>query len=376
MIYLDNAATSFQKPPQVIHAVVNAMRTMASPGRGSYGAAKAASEAIFKTREALCELLHIATPECVVFTDNATTAINTAMKGVLRPGDTLLISSMEHNAVARTAFEAAQRGIHCSVVQTDGLGRLTPEALEAAMTDKVRMVCLIHASNVSGVCNNLESLGRVVKQHGALFMVDASQSAGVSDIDVNTCKIDLLACPGHKGLLGPQGTGVLYIREGVKVSPLTLGGTGSLSESLRQPDVLPDRFESGTHNVPGIAGLGAGVRYVLKQTPSAIAAHERDCIRLLAEDLSVIRGVRFYGAPFEKDNVAVLSVTAGQDCVVLANRLADEYGICVRAGLHCAPLAHKTLGTFESGTVRFSPGIFTTKAQIKQVAMAFSRCLK
>lgn len=376
MIYLDNAATSFQKPPQVMHAVMNAMRTMASPGRGAYGPARAASEAIFEAREALCELFHIATPEGIVFTENATMAINTAIKGVLRPGDTLLISSMEHNAVARPAFEASERGIHCSVVQTDKVGRLTPETLEAAMTGNVRMVCLIHASNVSGVCNDLESLGRIVKQHGALFMVDASQSAGVVDIDVEKCGIDLMAFPGHKGLLGPQGTGALYIREGVSVSPLILGGTGSQSESLRQPAILPDRFESGTHNVPGIAGLKEGVRFVLKQTPQAIAAHEQSCIRLLAEDLSVIRGVRLYGTPFEEGTLGVLSMTAQEDSVTLANRLSDEYGICVRAGLHCAPLAHKTLGTFESGTVRFSPGIFTTKAQMKQTAMALYRCLK
>lgn len=376
MIYLDNAATSFQKPPQVFHAVMNAMRTMTSPGRGGYGASRAASEVIFEAREALSELFHIATPARVVFTDNATTAINTAMKGVLRPGDTLLISSMEHNAVARPAFEAAKRGVACSVVQTDGDGRLSPTALDEAMTGKVRMVCLIHASNVSGVCNDLAALGRIVKKHGALFMVDASQSAGVADIDVDECGIDLLAFPGHKSLLGPQGTGALYIREGVSVSPLTFGGTGSLSESLRQPELLPDRFESGTHNVPGIAGLNAGVRYILKRTPQAIAAHENACVRLLAEDLSVIRGVRLYGSPLSAGRVGVLSVTAEKDSVQLASRLADEFGICVRAGLHCAPLAHKTLGTFESGTVRFSPGAFTTKAQIKQAALAFSRCLQ
>lgn len=377
MIYLDNAATSFLKPKSVQEAVIRAMNFAASPGRGGYREAVKASEIVFLTRESLARLFNINTPENIIFTNNATTAINTALKGALGKYDNLAISSMEHNAVARPANKLSDEGAQVTVIKADEQGYVTAEAVDRALTgNKINLVCLIHASNVSGSLNDIEKIGKVVKKHNALFMVDASQSAGAVGIDVQKCNIDLLAFPGHKGLLGPQGTGGLYIRDGLMLNTLTEGGTGSMSESFKQPDILPDRFEAGTANVPGIAGLNAGVNYILKVGADNIGRKERELAKILAEDLSVINGVRVYGRPGSDESVGVVSITAPLGSVELSDMLSKEYNIAVRAGLHCAPLAHKTLGTSETGTVRFSPGIFTKKEQIKFTARAVSRCLK
>lgn len=375
MIYLDNAATSFLKPRSVHDAVAAALRSSASPGRGGYKEAVKASETLYAAREALCGLFNIASPENIIFTDNATTAINIGIKGIAGHG--IAISKMEHNAVARPAKKLSDSGEKIVMIDSDSDGFITPEAVEKVLSSsKVGAVCLIHASNVCGSLNDIKAIGEKVKKHDAIFMVDASQSAGCTDIDVQECNIDLLAFPGHKGLLGPQGTGGLYIREGIKLDTLTEGGTGSMSESLMQPDIMPDRFESGTQNVPGIAGLCEGVRFVKKMGASAIGEKERYLAKILAEDLASIDTVRVYGRPGSADSVGVVSITTRLGSVELADMLARNYSIAVRAGLHCAPLAHRALGTFESGTVRFSPGFFTTKENVKYAARAVARCLK
>lgn len=377
MIYLDNAATSFLKPKSVREAVMRAMSSAASPGRGGYREAVKASEIVFSARESLARLFNINTPENIIFTNNATTAINTALKGAVGKYDNLAISSMEHNAVARPANKLSDEGVGLTLIKADSQGYVTAEAVDRVLAgNKVNLVCLIHASNVSGSLNDIEKIGKIVKKHNALFMVDASQSAGAVGIDVEKCNIDLLAFPGHKGLLGPQGTGGLYIRDGLMLNSLTEGGTGSMSESLKQPDILPDRFEAGTANVPGIAGLNAGAGYILKVGADNIGRKERELAKILAEDLSVINGVKVYGRPGGEESVGVVSITTPLGSVELSDMLSKEYNIAVRAGLHCAPLAHKTLGTIETGTVRFSPGIFTTKEQIKFTARAVSQCLK
>lgn len=376
MIYLDNAATSFIKPSSVQKAVTDAIKSSASPGRGAYKAAKRASETLFAAREALCELFNIPSPENIIFTNNATSAINTAMKGIKTDG-AIAITKMEHNAVARPAKKLSDSGKKVVMVEADRDGFVTPEAVERVfLTSNVGALCMIHASNVSGSLNDIEAIGKIVKKHGAIFMVDASQSAGCTEIDTEACNIDLLAFPGHKGLLGPQGTGGLYIKEGIVLDTLTEGGTGSMSESLVQPDILPDRFEAGTQNVPGVAGLLAGVNFVLKNGAATIGEKERYLAKILAEDLSAIDGVKVYGRPGSKDSVGVVSVTTRLGSVELADMLAKDYSIAVRAGLHCAPLAHRTLGTLESGTVRFSPGFFTTKEDVKYAARAVAKCLK
>lgn len=377
LVYLDNAATSFIKPKSVYEAVLAAMKSAASPGRGGYREAVKASEALYSAREAIAKIINAPSPENIVFTCNATMAINTALKGLIKENDTLAISSMEHNAVARPAKKLADAGAKLIMITADEKGRVTPEATEKALNGKnVKMLCVMHASNVTGTLNDIEEIGKTAKKHGALFMVDAAQSIGCVPIDVIRCGIDILAFPGHKGLLGPQGTGGLYVREGIMPDTLIEGGTGSLSESLYQPDFLPDRFEAGTQNVPGIAGLFAGAEYVLKATDKAIGKRERYLAKLLAEDFSVIKGVKIYGEPGSEKSVGVVSITAPMGGVELADMLARSYGIAVRAGLHCAPLAHKTIGTLESGTVRFSPGAFTTREQIKYASAAVLKCLK
>lgn len=376
MIYLDNAATSFMKPDSVKKAVIRAMNEASSPGRGGYKEAVTASEIVFSAREALAELFNIDSPENIVFTNNATTAINTALKGAVGRYDGLLISKMEHNAVARPAKKLENDGARVLAVDANREGYVDAEKAESILSkERIKLFCLIHASNVSGSVNDIEVMGSLAKKYGALFMVDASQTAGVLPIDVEKAKIDILAFPGHKSLLGPQGTGGLYIREGVSLRPLTEGGTGSMSELLEQPDIMPDRFESGTINVPGIAGMAAGVRYVLSEGVGAIGERERYLTAVLAQDLAEIKGVELCGHPGGADSVGVLSVKVPKDCVETADKLYKNYGIAVRAGLHCAPTAHKSLGTFQSGTVRFSPGPFTDRRMVKHAAWALKKIL-
>ena len=376
MIYLDNAATTFQKPECVKNAVIYALNNLGSPGRGTYLPSIKATETVYSAREALAQLFNIKTPENIIFTDNATTAINTALKGLLSPGDSFAISGMEHNAVARPAESLRQKGCHLYMIDGNSEGYITAEAVKKVLFPGIRLLCLIHSSNVSGSLNNLEAIGKEAKKLGIIFMVDASQSAGCCSIDVEKYGIDILAFPGHKALLGPPGTGALYIKEGLSLTPLTEGGTGSMSESLLQPIILPDRFESGTLNVPAIAGLLAGVNFVIQHGAENIGKVENELTKLLAEDLSAIKGLKLIGAPFSDTKTAVLSVSSDKDCIRLSELLFKNYGICTRAGLHCAPLAHKTLGTIESGTLRFSPGIFTHRSEIKKTALAVSKCLK
>ncbi len=375
MIYLDNAATSFLKPDSVKKAVNFSLNNFSSPGRGSYRNAYCASEIIFSAREALAKLFNIDSSENIIFTDNATTAINTALKGLIKEGDSFLISTMEHNAVARPSNLLNEKGATLYYVKGDEKGFVKKEALLSSLNPDIKLVCLIHSSNVTGSINDLTEIGKELKERDILFMVDASQSAGSVPIDVEKSCIDILAFPGHKGLLGPQGTGGLYIREGILPDSLTEGGTGSFSESLTQPLVLPDRFESGTPNVPGISGLLSGVNFILRHKVENIHAYETELIRILAEDFSVIPSVKIMGTPGE-NSTSVMSIVTKEDSSVLAEKLYKNHGICVRAGLHCAPLAHETIGTFDTGTVRFSPGFFNTREEMKKTALALCKCLK
>ncbi len=375
MIYLDNAATSFIKPDSVKKAVLFSLNNLSSPGRGSYKNSASASEIIFSAREALAKLFNIETPENIIFTDNATTSINTALKGLIKKGDSFLISSMEHNAVARPSHLLMEKGANLLFAKGNEKGFVEKDSVISSLTPDTKLVCLIHSSNVTGSINDIVKIGRELEKRNILFMVDASQSAGSVPIDVEKSCIDILAFPGHKGLLGPQGTGGLYIKEGIMPDSLTEGGTGSFSESLSQPSILPDRFESGTPNVPGIAGLLSGVNFILRHKVKNIHDYETELIKILAEDFSVIPKVKIMGTPGD-NTTSVLSIVTHMDSSLLAEKLYKNFGICVRAGLHCAPLAHETIGTLDTGTVRFSPGIFNTKEEMKKTAYALCRCLK
>mgnify|MGYP006280037173 CR=1 FL=1 len=373
MIYCDNAATSFPKPEEVYGAVSDYLRTVgASPGRSAHGPAVAASRIVFDTREKLARLFTIPDSERIVFTANATEGLNCALAGVLRDGDTVVTSSMEHNSVMRPLRALAERrGVVVRVVPSRNDGSPDIDAWETALSDHPRLAVINHASNVTGAVVPLERIGAAARKHGVSLLVDAAQSAGALPIDVREMGIDLLACSGHKSLYGPQGTGMLYIGTDVDLVPLKFGGTGSRSDSDEQPAFMPDRFESGTLNGPGIAGLGAGVDYVLRTGIDTIRRRGREMSALLLDTVGRIDGVCCYGPPDPAQRLPTLSITVdGRDNGTVARLLDERYGICTRMGLHCAPNAHRTIGTFPEGTVRISPGLFSSREDIEHVARA------
>ena len=370
MIYLDNAATSWPKPDAVGEAMVACIKNYgANPGRSGHRLAMQAGEKIYECRENLARLFGIGDPLRIAFTANATEAINLAVKGLLAAGDHVLISSMEHNAVVRPLKKLESRGVELSVVKADPGGRVDLKDIEKSIKPNTRLLIVTHSSNVTGTVNDVQSIGSLARAHKIIFMVDAAQTAGKYPVDVELMNIDLLAFPGHKGLLGPQGTGGLYVREGLTLDTLKEGGTGSVSESLEQPDFLPDRYESGTLNTPGIAGLNEGVKYILDTGIDNIRQHEKQLEEQMLKGLGQIPGVKAYGS--NNPELGVISITIdGRDCNEVGNELDDKYGIAVRGGLHCAFLAHETMGTQNTGTVRFSIGPFNTTGDIEQAITA------
>lgn len=372
IIYMDNAATSWPKPESVYQAVDRFNREIgASPGRGSHRKTIEAGFLLLEAREALAKLFNIGENSNIVFTVNVTTALNIALKGILNPGDHVIVSSMEHNAVARPLATLEKMGVDISIIQCAPDGSLDPHDVKSGLRDNTRLISILHASNVTGTIMPVAEVGKIAHQAGALFLVDAAQTAGILPIDVEKQNIDILAFTGHKGLMGPQGTGGLYIRPGVEIRPLIEGGTGSLSELVHQPDFLPDRFESGTPNTPGIAGLGAGVKFLLETGVENIRKHEQELTDLLISGLKEIKGITIYGPGDGRKQTAVVSINLdGIDCGELSFLLDKKYGIISRSGLHCAPMAHKTIGTLHKGTCRLSPGYFTTQDDINRVIRA------
>lgn len=366
VIYLDNASTSWPKPEEVYRAVDDCLRNIAgSPGRAGHGPAREAARLVYDAREELAALFGAGNSGNLIFGHNATDAINTALFGLIGPGDRVVATSMEHNAVARPLRALEARGARLRIVGCDPAGRLPLPELRAALTGGARAVVVCHGSNVAGTLAPLAEIGELARAAGALFIVDAAQTAGREEIDVEAMNIDVLAFSGHKSLFGPQGTGGLYVREGLRIAPLRFGGTGSLSESDRQPDFYPDCLESGTHNTPGLAGLLAGSRYIRRLGLAAIRRREAELTRVLLSELAAIPQVTLYGPPSGEPRAAVVSFTlAGCDSGAVAQRLDREFAIACRAGLHCAPWAHATLGTLATGTIRLSPGYFTTDGEI------------
>jgi len=371
-IYLDNAATSFPKPEPVCAAVAHAIRhTAANPGRGGYRLSLEAGRVVLAAREAAARLISLPDPARVVFTANATEAINLALFGVLAPGDRVVTTTMEHNAVVRPLRELAARGVDVVKVPADRSGFVSPADLKQSCVSGTRMLVMTHCSNVTGTVQAIEELGPWCRSRGILFMVDAAQSAGLLDIDMAEMAIDLLAVPGHKGLMGPPGTGFLGIGPGVQLKPLLYGGTGTHSQSDVQPEELPERLESGTQNVVGLAGLHAGLEFLQEIGLNRIRVHERELLTQLLEGLRSIPTVNLCGPRESRRHGGALSFTlAGIDPATLGYRLDMEFGISVRVGLHCAPEAHRTIGTFPGGTVRVSPGWFNTPAEIEVLLSA------
>ncbi|MBI5117662.1 aminotransferase class V-fold PLP-dependent enzyme [Candidatus Poribacteria bacterium] len=374
MIYLDNAATSFPKPDPVIEAVMRYMREIgASPGRSSHRLGRLADETVFKARRALARLFGVHRSEYIVFTANATEAINVAIKGILSRGRHAITTSLEHNAVLRPLRTMVQHGARLSIIKSGG-GPVAPEDVRRAINRDTRLIVTTFASNVTGALMPVKEIGEVAKAHGIPYLVDAAQAAGSVSINIDESPIDLLAFTGHKALLGPMGTGGLYIAEHVDFDPLKEGGTGSNSTSLLQPQALPDKFEAGTLNGPGIAGLGAAAQYILDAGIASIRERELALANRLEEGLFGIAGVKVRSWPGRSERIALTSITFdGLSSQEAAHRLDQEFGVCVRGGLHCAPEAHKSIHTYPHGTVRFSPGPFTSESDIDAAIAAVRR---
>ncbi|NLC02822.1 MAG: aminotransferase class V-fold PLP-dependent enzyme [Tissierellia bacterium] len=367
MTYFDNAATSFPKPDIVYKSILEAMSEYgANPGRSGHKLALKINRKIYNTRESLADLFQIKDPMNVIFTFNGTESLNLGIKGVLKPGDHIITTSMEHNSVLRPIKYLERFGVQSTIVQADSLGKMNPADIKKAIKSNTKIILITHISNLTGTIMPIQEIGAIAKENELIFMVDAAQSAGVYPIDVEAMNIDILAFPGHKGLLGPQGTGGLYIRQGLNVEESLQGGTGSISESLVQPNMSPDRYESGTPNGPGIIGLGAGLEYIKSVGMENIRKHEEKLTEYFIEEMKKIAGVKLYGPCDIRQQAAVVSLNIKDyDSSEIAYILDEQYDIMVRSGLHCAPLAHKTIGTFDQGAVRFSFSPFNTVEEIE-----------
>ncbi len=378
MIYFDNAATTWPKPRSVAEAMARFLEEVgANPGRAGHRLAVQAGRVIYQTRELVAQLFGAPDPLRVTFGPNVTDALNMALHGFLRPGDHVVTSSMEHNSVMRPLRALERQGVEVTIVPCSSQGRLDPGDVAAAMRSNTTMVVLNHASNVVGTLLPVREAGRIAREHGALLLVDAAQTGGAFPVDLEADLIDLLAFTGHKSLCGPMGTGGLIFGPRADVglfAPLKRGGTGSRSESEEQPEFLPDVCESGTPNAVGIAGLSAGVHWVLDRGVAAIRAHEEALAQRLIEGLRATSGVTVYGGLDPARQTATVSFNVdGMQPSEAGLRLDEEYGVLCRVGLHCAPAAHRTLGTFPTGTVRFGLGAFNTLHQVEMALEAVAQ---
>ena len=372
LYYFDNAATSWPKPDSVIRAMEHFFHCIGgNPGRSGHIKAIEAGKVVLNTRELLASMFNIKDPSRIVFTKNATEALNTALYGVLREGGHAVTTSMEHNSVMRPFNHLKEMGVGLSVARADQTGTVHVGAIKDRIKENTKLVAVIHASNVTGTINDIEKIGRLCKQRNILFLVDAAQTAGVVPIDVDRMNIDFLAFSGHKGLLGPQGTGGLFIRHGKALDPMTRGGTGSLSDKEEQPVFLPDRYESGTLNVIGLAGLGEGVKFILNHGVESIMKHDSRLLDIFLNEVQGDSRFTLYGPCGGPGQTGVLSVNIRDISSSKAGDILNrKYGILTRIGLHCAPRAHGSIGTFPDGTVRFSWGYFTKEKDIIKASRA------
>ena len=361
MIYMDNAATTMHKPQEVIDAVVMAMSSMGNAGRGVNEASLSASRIIYDTREKLCRLFGAEDPRQIVFTPDSTESLNIAIKGILNPGDHVIATMLEHNSVFRPLYEMEKKGVRLTIVKSDQNGRFNLKDIEDAIAEDTKMIVCTNGSNLTGNYVDPEPVGTLARERGIVFVVDASQTAGVFPIDVQKMKIDVLCFTGHKGMLAPQGTGGMYVRKGLVIRPLKSGGSGVQTYSKTHPIEMPTALEAGTLNGHGIAGLHAAVEYLEKTGVDNIRAREQDLMWRFYEGVKDIPGVKVYGDFSSKNRCPIVTLNIGDyDSSEVSDELLTEYGISTRAGGHCAPLMHEALGTVEQGAVRFSFSHYNT----------------
>lgn len=367
MIYLDNAATSYPKPNRVIEEMNRCMREFcANPGRGGHKMSIESGKAVIEAREALGSFFNFDNPLQLCFTKNATEALNIAIKGCLKPGDHAITTCMEHNSVLRP-LKALERdiGIELTIIEGDEFGEIDPEDIKKNIRTNTRLIACTLSSNVNGIIMPVKEIGELAAEKGVLFLVDGSQGAGSIHIDVNKIKADMLAFPGHKGLLGPQGTGGLYVREGLDLRPLMEGGTGSVSENPFQPDFMPDILESGTLNTPGIIGLRYGIEFIGSFGLKNIQAYKHMLTQRLLEGIKEIKGIKLYSRTEMEKNSGIAAINLPDtESTEVSYILDKDHNIATRPGLHCAPLAHEKLGTKKIGIVRISVGCFNTLEEI------------
>lgn len=378
-LYFDNAATSFPKPPEVVeqinHFLVNIGTNI---NRGLYDSSFSAANTVMETRELLCALFHYPEPANVVFTKNITESLNIVIKGLLHPGDHVLISSLEHNAVIRPLHSLMANGVTVSPVPCSKEGTLDLAALPKLYQPNTKAIIMTHASNVCGSILPLKEVGRFCREKKIFFIIDSAQTAGFLDLDFTELRADALTFTGHKGLLGPMGTGGLLINKQLAtvLAPLIEGGTGSFSEHESQPQQLPDKFEAGTMNIPGIYGLNAAIKYLFQKGLKNIRERELFLTDYFLQGIKNIEGIKIIGSADTYNRTPIVSLDfPRQDSAEIAYRLAKDYHILTRCGLHCAPSAHKTLGTFPQGTVRFSFSHFNTKEEIEFTLKTLNKLL-
>lgn len=372
-IYLNNAATSYPKPEEVYQAVIDCMRNIGvSVGRGSGSHFAEAEKIVYEARTLVASFFGIKDASRVVFTYNATHALNLAIKGFLKGGEHVITTNVEHNAVWRPLKHLERtRGIEITVIQCDSDGKLKVSDVERHIRKGTKLIVMTHASNVIGTILPVEEVGELARRYGIPLLVDAAQTAGTMPIDVEEMNIDMLAFTGHKGLLGPQGIGGLYVREGIDLEPLIHGGTGSHSHLEEQPPAMPEKHEAGTLNLPAIAGLKAGVEFLMRHGVEKIREHEVALTQSLLQELKKIERVKVYGTMDARERVGVVSFNIdGVEPSEVAMMLEKGFGIIVRYGLHCAPMAHRTIGTFKTGTVRVSFGPFNTDEDVFELVRA------
>lgn len=366
MIYLDNAATTMQKPQCVAQAVADAITSFGNSGRSAHNAALSASRTVFEARKLLAQFFNAENPECIAFTANSTMALNIAIKGVLNKGDHVVTTELEHNSVLRPLYEMEQQGVELSFVKSDKYGRISCNDFEKLIKNNTKAIVCTHASNITGNVTDIECIAGIAKKHNILLVVDASQTAGVLPIDVQKTGIDILCFTGHKGLLGPQGTGGIYVRKGVDIKPLLTGGSGVQSYSKTHPLQMPTALEAGTLNSHGIAGLAAAVKYINETGIDTIRQKEQQLMLAFYNGIKYTDGVKIYGDFEQQNRCAIVAINIRDyDSEKVSDVLFEQYGIATRPGAHCAPLMHKALSTAQQGAVRFSFSHFNTMEDVK-----------